>query len=278
MNINYSVSPPPRSGSAPSRLSQLGRAVRSSAFIVAYFLSLVLVLGTGQRILIWPAIVFFPGRRRGIIRAWLALQAQATLAIARGLAGVRVTVRGAISPEACVVVMNHQSVLDIPLGIALVPGPYPLIPTRDRYSRGLPGISPLARMARFPFVSQGRTATRAELLAIRDAADQVARGEQSLIIYPEGHRTHDGLIADFMKPGLKLILSRAKHPVYCIVADGMWHARTFADAALRFAGTSVSVTVLGPFQVPEPHQIDSFIDELRTRMIEALAQIRNEAK
>ncbi len=238
----------------------------------------MLVMGPGQRLLIWPAIVLFPRRRRGIIRTWLGRQAQATLAIARGLAGVRVSVRGAILPEACIVVMNHQSVLDIPLGVALVTGPYPLIPTRDRYSRGLPAISPLARLARFPFVSQGRTATRAELLAIRDAADQVARGEQSLIIYPEGHRTHDGLIADFMKSGLKLILSRAKRPVYCIVADGMWHARTFADAALRFAGTSVRVTVLGPFQIPEPKQIDSFIDELRNRMIETLAQIRKKAE
>ena len=236
----------------------------------------MLVMGPGQRLLIWPAIVLFPHRRRDITRAWLSLQAQATLAIARVLAGVRVSVRGTISPEACIVVMNHQSVLDIPLGISLVPGPYPLIPTRGRYSRGLPAISPLARLARFPFVSQGRTATRAELLAIRDAADQVARGDQSLIIYPEGHRTLDGLIADFMKSGLKLILSRARRPVYCIVADGMWHARTFADAAFRFAGTSVRVTVLGPFQIPEPSQIDSFIDELRSRMIEALAHIRNE--
>jgi len=252
--------------------------VRSSAFITFYFLYLALLMGPVQRLLIWPAVLLFPRRRRSIIRAWVRLQAQVTLAIARGLAGVRVSVQGAILPEACIVVMNHQSVLDIPIGIGLVPGPYPLIPTRDRYSRGLPGISPFARLARFPFVSQGRTATRAELLAIRDAADQVARGEQSLIIYPEGHRTLDGMITDFMKPGLKLILSRAKRPVYCIVADGMWHARTFADAALRFAGTSVHVTVLGPFQVPEPNQIDSFMDELRNRMIEALVQIRTNAE
>ncbi|MEJ7812173.1 MAG: lysophospholipid acyltransferase family protein [Gemmatimonadaceae bacterium] len=253
------------------------RAVRSGAFIVVYFLYLSLVMGLGQRIVIWPLITLFPSRRRAVTRAWLRFHARATFALARSLASVRLTVRGAIGPEACVVAMNHQSVLDIPLGISLVPGPYPIIPTRARYGRGIPGISPLTRLARFPLVSQGRTATRQELLALRDAADQVARGEQSLLIFPEGHRTRDGSIGDFMKSGLKLILARARAPVYCVVADGMWHARTIADATFRFADTSVHAVVLGPFAPPEAAQLDAFIDELHDRMVAALAELRNTA-
>src|SRR5919204_576344 len=83
-----------------------------------------------------------------------------------------------------------------------------------------------------------------------DIATRVGRGEQSLLIFAEGHRTKGGSIDPFMKSGLKLILARARRPVYCIVADGMWHAATFAAAARRLAGPRVRAVVIGPFAPP----------------------------
>jgi 1-acyl-sn-glycerol-3-phosphate acyltransferase len=255
----------------------LGRAARSAAFLVAYVGYLGAVLGLGQRLFLWPTIALFPARRQSLVRRWLAVHARATLGMARLLAGVRVRVGGArVAPESCVVVMNHQSVLDIPIGLSLIPGPYALIPTRDRYSRGIPGISPLTRLARFPIVSQGRALTRDELRGLLAAADAVAEGRQSLLIFPEGHRTRDGRIGPFMRSGLRLVLRRAKRPVYCVVADGVTHARTFADALTRFAGTRVEVRVLGPFPPPDDRGIDAFIDALHARMTAALAELRGE--
>jgi 1-acyl-sn-glycerol-3-phosphate acyltransferase len=252
------------------------RAVRSLAFLSVYFLYLMLAVGVGQRLLVWPLVTLLPGRRRAIVRAWLRLHAHGTLGLARSLADVRLTVDGRIPAESCVVLMNHQSVLDIPIGISLVPGPYPVIPTRARYRHGLPGVSPLTRLARYPFVTQGRKTSREELRALADVAEQVARGEQSLLIFPEGHRTRDGAIGPFMRTGLKLMLPRARRPVYCIVADGMWHARTFADAAFRFAGTRVRATILGPFDIPDDSaSLDAFIDTLHRRMDAALASLRD---
>lgn len=267
-----SLASPALAGTAVSRL---GRKLRSGTFFLAYACFLTVVLGLGQRLLIWPMCVLLPRRRASIVRAWLRFNARATLAQARRLAGVRVVVDGAIPPESCIVVMNHQSVLDIPLGIDQIPGPYPLIPTRDRYKRGIPGISPLVRLARYPCVSQRRSADRAELRALADAADQVARGERSFLIFPEGHRTRDGNIGRFMRNGLRLVLDRAKRPVYCIVVDGVTQARTFADAMTRFSGMTVHLRVLGPFAPPDgPDAIDPFIDTLRDRMVATLAQLR----
>ncbi len=178
--------------------------------------------------------------------------------------------------------MNHQSVLDIPLGVSLVPGPLPIIPTRDRYRRGIPGISVLARMARFPFVTQGARATREELRALAAAAERVAAGEAYLLIYPEGHRTRDGEIGPFMKSGLRLVLPRARRPVYCIVADGIWRSRTVADTLAHFAQSQVRVAVLGPFEPPDVEgatakTLDAFIDTLREQMVAALADLRRDA-
>ncbi|MGH7721003.1 MAG: lysophospholipid acyltransferase family protein [Gemmatimonadaceae bacterium] len=268
-------SPSPARGDVAEPNASWLRAPLSLVFLACYVLYLVLFMGAGQRLVIWPLITLLPSRRRAIVRWWLRTNARATLGMARLLAGVRLTVQGSIADEPCVAVMNHQSVLDIPLGIYLIPGPYPLIPTRDRYGRGIPGISPLSRLARFPLLAQRRSVSRAELRSLVAAAEQVAAGQQSLLIYPEGHRTRRGEIAPFMKPGLRLILSRARRPVYVIVADGIWHVRTFIDAALRFVGTSIDVIILGPFTPPSnAAELDAFIDTLHRHMEAALVEIR----
>lgn len=259
---------------AGSRIIRLGRALRSGTFFAIYFAYLILIVGLGQRLYLWPAIVLAPRHRRRLVGAWLRGHARATLAMARILAGVRVSILGAIPAESCIVVMNHQSVLDIPIGLQLVRGPYPLIPTRDRYRRGLPGVSPLIRMARYPFVSQKRSLSREELASLERAAAEVADGTQSFLIYPEGHRSRDGRLGRFMRTGLRIVLSRARRPIYCIVGDGMVQARTFADAMVRFAGTTVNVRVLGPFPPPAADEVDTFIDELHARMDDTLAAMR----
>lgn len=258
-----------------SRITRFGRSLRSGTFLLTYTLYLIAIVGLGQRLLIWPAIHLFPRRRRPILGAWLRGHARATLAMARALADVRVSVRGSIAPQSCIVVMNHQSVLDIPIGLALVPGPCPVIPTRDRYKWGVPGISPLIRMAEMPFVSQKRVLSRAELAALTSTAERVARGELSLIIFPEGHRSRDGGIGRFMRSGLRIVLARAKRPVYCIVADGMVQTRTTADALLNVADTDVRAVILGPFPPPDESSVDDFIDSLHTRMTAALEQLRS---
>lgn len=258
----------------------MGRAVRvmrSSAFLFAYIIYLVLAMGLGQRILLWPAIWLFPRHRRRMVRGWLRFHARSTLGMARVLANVRMSVRGEIPPESCIVVMNHQSVLDIPIGLSLVPGPYPLIPTRDRYRWGIPGISPLGRLAGFPFLSQKRLLSRAELAALTRAAEQVARGEQSLLIFPEGHRSRDGGLGRFMRNGLRIVLSRAARPVYCVAVRGMVNARTFADGLANFADLDVRVKISGPIAPPPPgsdgREVDTFIESLHERMLRMLGEL-----
>ncbi len=250
------------------------RALRSAAFFAVYLAHMVVTFGAAQRFVIWPLALLLPARRRDIVGWWFRLQARLTLGMARYLANVRVTIRGGIEPTSCVVVMNHQSVLDVAIAYAMVRGPYPLIPTRARYRYGLPAVSPLIRMGRLPLVRQGRGAVRSDLKTMARATEQVARGEQSLVIFAEGHRTRDGEIGPFMRTGLKIILGGARRPIYCVVEDGLWHARTFADVCLRFADSSAEVVVLGPFDPPPEGEIEAFIDSLRERMVVALRDMR----
>ena len=257
-----------------SRVTRVYRAARSLLFLLAFSVYLLVVIAGGNRLLIPPLLKLVPRHSLRIRRAWLRLHAIVTTGLARTLGGMRLRVRGAIPRESVVVVMNHQSVMDIPVGVLLISGPYPIIPTRDRYTRNrIPGMPSLIRLLRFPVVSQKRENLRTERPAIADAADSTARGDNSMLVFAEGHRTRDGQIAPFMRTGLRLVLERAKRPVYCIVADGLWHARTTFDAATGFAGATCSVHILGPF-FPPSSNIDEFIEGLRDRMVAELAAMR----
>jgi 1-acyl-sn-glycerol-3-phosphate acyltransferase len=172
--------------------------------------------------------------------------------------------------------MNHQSLLDITISVNAAEGPQAVIPTRERYGHGIPGISSLTKLGRFPLVTQQQRASKAEVAALLQAARDLANGETTLIIYPEGHRTTDGSIQPFMRSGLKLLLQRSRRPVYYIVSDGLWHARTIKETIHSFANSKVDVVICGPFPPPDKENIDTFIDELEARMTATLAEIRHQ--
>jgi 1-acyl-sn-glycerol-3-phosphate acyltransferase len=243
--------------------------------MILFFLFLLLVMGPAQRLIIFPLVWLLPGRRTRILGRWIRVQAWITRLIVSYGAGVRINVSGTAVHESSIVVMNHQSVLDVMIILSEVRGPAVLIPVRTRYRRGLPGISPYLRAAGYPFISQKRSLIERDLAEMAAGADRVAAGEATIALFPEGHRTRDGLIAPFMTGGLKKLVARAPRPVYCFVGDGMWEVRTVADGMTSLAGTNVNVRVLGPFEPPtEETEIPRFIEGLRERMIAAMKEMR----
>jgi 1-acyl-sn-glycerol-3-phosphate acyltransferase len=251
------------------------RVLRSAVFVLVYLIYLVLFMGFVQRFILVPLAWLFPVLTDRILAPWSRLQARVPLVLLRGIAGVRMTFEGAIGPENRIVIMNHQSLIDIILGVRLVPGYLTLIPARRRYRYGIPGVSVYLRLARFPLISQTRQGLRADLEMLAEAADRSRRSEASLLIFPEGHRTKDGSILPFMTRGLRIVLSRAPLPVYCIVCDGMWHIRTLADTLVRAAGSHIHVRIIGPFHPPAADsEVPAFLDHVREQMIATLEDIR----
>lgn len=173
--------------------------------------------------------------------------------------------------------MNHQSLLDITIAVHAANGPQAVIPTRVRYARGIPGISSLIKLGRYPLVTQQTRPSKSEVAALLGAANDLANGETTLIIYPEGHRTADGSIRPFMRSGLRLLLQRAHRPIYYVVSDGLWHARTLKESLHSFADSTVHVEIRGPFPPPDKSSIDPFIDDLHARMTATLAEIRSQS-
>jgi 1-acyl-sn-glycerol-3-phosphate acyltransferase len=251
--------------------------LRSGMFFFVYAIFTLTIFDLGQRLIIWPAVWLFPVKRRAIVRRWLRFLAKISLWISRVFGGVRVTTNGTAPTESCLLVMNHQSLLDITISVNAARGPQAVIPTRERYGQGIPGISSLTKLGRFPLVTQQPRPSKAEVAALLQAARELSNGETTLIIYPEGHRTTDGNILPFMRSGLRLLLQRSQRPIYYIVSDGLWHARTVKEAIHSFANSNVSVVIRGPFPPPTKENLDAFIDDLHARMTATLAEIRHPA-
>lgn len=232
-------------------------------------------MGLLQRLVIFPITWLSPASAPRVFASWIRLQARITLRLLRVLAGVRVKVDGHIPPQSCLVIMNHQSLIDIPIGLSIMPGPLPLIPGRRRYAKGIPGVSAYLRLAGNPLVSQKPEHRKADLAGILEAARRVEAGDASLLIFPEGHRTRDGEILPFMPGGLQVALSRTQRPVYCAVGDGMWKSRTLKDTFFNLATVRARVRILGPFQPPgDKTEIPAFVDRVRGEMVAALAEMR----
>lgn len=228
-----------------------------------------------QRIIVPGLVRLRPPARDGILEGWIRLCARASLrGIAQAVGGARIAPLPAIEGRAgTLILMNHQSLLDIPLAVLAVRGRYPLIVTRKRYARGIPLVSPMLRFYKFPLVEPG-TRTRDQLQALAEVA---RTADRPLLVFPEGHRSRDGEIRPFKKGGVETILTQRSWQTYVLVADGFWRCGRLQDYVAHIASVRGRSVCLGPFPFDARTQSPTeFADRMRAQMIEGLARLRTD--
>jgi 1-acyl-sn-glycerol-3-phosphate acyltransferase len=225
-----------------------------------------------QRTIIVLAIKIVPSRRTRILGWWQKLMAHTMLGIVRRVGGGDVEDPPPIPGRPGVLVlMNHQSLLDIPLVCAAVDDLYPKIVTRARYASGKPLISHMVRLYQYPLVDP-RATTRKHLRGLAAAATEK---DTPVMIFPEGTRTRDGEIGPWKRRGLERFLSARSWEVYVLVADGFWRTAKLVDFLQSVSTVRGRCIVLGPYTSPEPGEpVDGFIDDMRARMKEGLQSLR----
>jgi 1-acyl-sn-glycerol-3-phosphate acyltransferase len=151
--------------------------------------------------------------RDGRLQHWCA---RTWCRLIAGTAGARVKVIGLenVPPQAAVFVANHSSYLDIPAIWGYVPVQFRIMAKRSLFYVPFMGWF-LSRAGHIPV---DRENSRAALANINRAADKLRAG-CSLVVFPEGHRSVDGVLQEFKNGGFKLA-QKAGVPVVPVTIIG----------------------------------------------------------
>lgn len=204
--------------------------------------------------------------------AWLV-----TRPIAR-VGGATIPVPSSIVPTGpgVLILMNHQSVFDIPLVVQTVDGGYPRIVTRARYSRYVPLISHMVRLYQYPVVDP--TAPRREVReAVVSLGEQGRDSDVPIALFPEGTRGVDGEIGRFKSAGMRQLLSQRTWTVYVFVADGFWPVAKLKDFVKGLSRLEGRIEHVGTLEWTDTDaDPTAFVDQTRAMMIDGLAALRSE--
>jgi 1-acyl-sn-glycerol-3-phosphate acyltransferase len=161
------------------------------------------------------------------------------------LAGWEMSVSGLenLPPGGAVLVSNHQSLADIPLIMATVPGDVRFVAKKELGRVFLFGRAMVAAGNLLVDREDRRDAVR----MIREAERRLSKGER-VVLFPEGTRSVDGTVGEF-KSGAFRIAGGARAPVVPLFIDGGRFA--LPKGALRVRPARMTVRVLPPL-LPDP--------------------------
>ena len=251
---------------------------RLRGYLALLFVCLsVLVCDVVQRFIVWPWVKLRPSSRIPILGRWINAMAVVVTLPLRRIGGASMQFPSRIVPcePGTLILMNHQSVLDIPLVVKSVAGGYPRIVTRARYRRFIPLISHMVRLYQYPTVDP--TANPRDVLKMaRAMAHEAGDSDVPIAIFPEGTRTKDGAIGSFRKRGLTKVLKARPWTGYVFVVDGYWKNTHVRDFLADLSGVDGRVEHAATLQWDDPNaEPAEFMDQIRDVMIDRLADMRS---
>jgi len=244
-------------------------AIRSGLSVVL-LLAWMILGGTYQRLVIYPLVFLWPRRRAALTSTYFRGMSHGILFCMR-LGGARLRRTGTVlTASPVLVLMNHQSLLDIPT-VGLMCSPLvPWFVTRKRYQYGVPAVSPCLRLMGCPIVEPRDR--RESLRTMKRAARALEHG---ILVFAEGHRSRDGEMQPFQPAGVLTLLRERRVPVWLVVTDGFWSARRLIDFVLGVGKIRGETEVVGVFEPPDDDAaLPAFIERLHETMVAHLAVMR----
>jgi 1-acyl-sn-glycerol-3-phosphate acyltransferase len=132
-------------------------------------------------------------------------------------------------PERFLLVSNHQSLLDIPTMMKIMPpGRNARFMAKRELGAGIPLISMLLRLQGHCLVR--RTGDPVDSMRIVTAfAARCARENTCPVVFPEGTRSRDGALGEFHSAGVRKVLEVESLPIVVVTVDGGWQSATLGS-------------------------------------------------
>jgi 1-acyl-sn-glycerol-3-phosphate acyltransferase len=176
---------------------------------------------------------------------YYAAHARLWARIGLALNGTSVELRGSEHlPDGPFILMsNHQSGFDILSLIAAIPRRIYWIAKKELFDIPLLGPS----MRRGGYIPLDRSDGRKALKSMENAAAIIRQGS-SVVMFPEGTRTRDGLLLPFKRGGF-ILAARAGVPVIPVTINGS--GRVNPGGLLRLYSGNITLTIHPPISIPD---------------------------
>lgn len=169
------------------------------------------------------------------------------------------------------VLVNHQSLLDIPLIYTVVQNGYPRTVARALYFKGVPLVSWMLRHQRHLPVVQGDH-TKEQMRALRDFA---RNAQHPVVVFPEGHRTRTGELLPWKTAGLKMILAQRQWRISVVLIDGLWEVVSLPQFSRNISSTRGVVRLVSTHEFdPKSGNADELLARMEAEMCAKLVEIR----
>jgi 1-acyl-sn-glycerol-3-phosphate acyltransferase len=177
-------------------------------------------------------------------------------------------------PERFLLVANHQSLMDIPVCIALFPRRMLRFVAKWELRVGIPFVSFILRTQGHALVRRNGEATQA-MRSIRRYARRCRRENTCPVIFPEGTRSPDGEVGVFHTAGVRKILEETALPLVVAVLDGGWKVANMEGIARNLNGARFRIHVLRvtPTLSAKKEVLDA-VSRAREEIATALAALR----
>ena len=195
-------------------------------------------------------------RLRAAVSLFMRREGRRLIRRAGELTGFSVVIESALPdlPRRFVLVSNHQSLLDIPVLIAALPGRTLKFVAKRSLKYGVPLVSKCLRYGGDALIvrPRGRVDTTQIRLLIRELRRFSALADEGAcpVVFADGTRSRDGAVHRFHSGGLAIVLEGRRLPIVSAAIDGGYRLRGLAGLA-RMGTTRYRVRFLSVYQPPE---------------------------
>lgn len=173
-----------------------------------------------------------------------------------------------------ILVVNHQSMFDIPILTAILFSNFPKYVSKKELARGIPSISFNLRRGGNALIDRGDR--EQAVAAIEELGRRAARRGVSVVIYPEGTRARSGEMRPFKPAGTLALLAAAPDlAVVPVTIDGSWELLRHGLRPVPF-GTLVRVRVGAPHARTHDEDREALLARVEAEIRQTLAAWRAE--
>lgn len=181
-------------------------------------------------------------------------------------------------PERFIVLSNHQSLLDIPIIMHVLPkGSHARFVAKRELGFGIPLISLLLRTSGHCLIRRRGDALQA-MRTVTAMARRCRREATVPVVFPEGTRSRTGELGVFHAAGARKILDVEPLPVLVVAVDGGWDVSNLAEFMSSFGRKPYRIRFIEVLPAPEGRKAALEVMEKSRELIDAsLVAMRREA-